>query len=118
MFCWPILELGPYGKRALAWVSVRSRDVARAQVTPVSLSLSRAEVRAQARVRLKCRVRVRDRVRFWVRVMVRFIVSVSSQEVPALNPQECSCLPKGLSGVYKGGCRSGLVFGFQGHTTL
>ena len=55
------LALGPHRERALARVRVRSSDVARDEVTPVSLSTLRPEVRAHTTVWLKSTVRVRVR---------------------------------------------------------
>ena len=57
--------LGPDGEGALARVRVRSRDVARAEATPVSRSPMRAEVRAHVTVQHKCWARVRGQLRFW-----------------------------------------------------
>ena len=75
---------------------------------------------AHGRVQVKCSVHVRDRVRcrlrFMIRVMIR--VRVRSQQAPGTNTQQSSCIPKGLSGGHKGGCWSGLVFGFQGQTNV
>ena len=80
-------------------VRIRSRDVTRAEATPVSWSPLRAAVRVHARRRLKCRNRDRGRLRFrWgVPVQGRVRVRVRSQEVLGPNPQQGSGLPKGLS---------------------
>ena len=86
-FC-QTLELGPHEERALAMVRIRSRDVTRAEATPVSWSPLRAEVRVHARRRLKCRNRDRGRLRFrWgVPVQGRVRVRVRSQEVLGAEP--------------------------------
>ena len=78
------LALGPHRERALARVRVRSSDVARDEVTPVSLSTLRPEVRAHTTVWLKSTVRVRGRHRFRWRdpVRGRVRVRVRSQEAP------------------------------------
>ena len=47
------MGLGPQEERDLAMVSVWNRDVARIEVTPVSRSPSRDEVKAHVKVRLK-----------------------------------------------------------------
>ena len=77
-------------------------------------------MRAHVIMRVKCRVRIGDGVRFRVRVLcrVRVGLGLSPKRLLILNPQQCSFLPKGLSGGYKGGCQSGLAFAFEGHTTL
>ena len=49
-----------------------------------------------------------------VMVSITATVTVRSQESPGSEQHQSSCLPKGVSGVYKGGCQSGIVFGFQG----
>ena len=114
------LVLCPYEERPLASIRVRSKDVGWPEATPVSCSPLRAEVRSHVKVRFKCRVRVGDRVRFLLSVLVKFRVriSVCSQDIPSVNTQQCSCLPKGLSIDPNVGCRSGLVFGFQGLKTI
>ena len=35
-----------------------------------------------------------------------------------VNKNQCSWLPEGISGVHKGGCHAGLVFGFKGQTNV
>ena len=73
-------------------------------------------MRAHGKVRVKCMVSVREWVKCRVSVMVRirFRVSVRFQEAPGTDPTAEPCLPSGLGGGHKGGCWSGLVFGFQG----
>ena len=97
--------MGPHGEIASARIRVRSRDITRVVGTLVSLSPSKTEVRAHALVWVKCRVRVRDKVRFWLKALVRFKVMVRGrcQEVQTLNPQKCSGLSEGLSGVTREG---------------
>ena len=43
-------------------------------------------------------------------------LGLGPRRLQARNPQQGSDLPEGLSGVQKGRCRSGSVFGGQGHT--
>ena len=46
-----------------------------------------------------------------MRVLVRGRVRVRSQEATGVNPQYCSCLPKGHKGGHKGECCFRLVLG-------
>ena len=75
---------------------------------------------AHAQLWACCRVSVIDRVRSRLRARVRITVRVRvcPRRLQALTPHQSNCLPEGLSGVHKGVCQSGLVFGFQDHTTL
>ena len=80
--------IGSPGARALDGVWVRSRDVSRAEVTPVSQSPLRAVVRVHVTRRLKCGVRFRGRLIFWWRgpVCNKVKVRVRSQEAPGPEP--------------------------------
>ena len=75
---------------------------------------------AHAQLWACCRVsvinRVRSRLRARVRITVR--VRVCPGRLQALTLHQSNCPPEGLSGVHKGGCRSGLVFEFQGQTNV
>ena len=114
------MELGPHGERFLARVRIRSREIEPAQATPVLGSPSRAEMRAHGRVRVKCMVSVREWVKCRVSVTIRvmFRVSFRSQEAPGTDTTAEPLSPQGLSGGHKGGCWSGLVFGFQGQMNV
>ena len=68
--------MGPHWKRSLPRVSVRFSVVYWAKVTPVLLSLWRAEVRACARVWLRCMVKVTFEVKFRLRGTMRFKITV------------------------------------------
>ena len=50
--------IGTHGERTLPRDRVQSRDVARAELTPVLWSPPRYEMRAHAMVRVKCRVMI------------------------------------------------------------
>ena len=75
---------------------------------------------AHAQLWACCRVSVIDRVRSRLRARVRITVRVRvcPRRLQALTPHQSNCLPEGLSGVHKAGCRSGLVFEFQGQTNV
>ena len=75
---------------------------------------------AHAQLWACCRVSVIYRVRCRLRVRVRITVRVRicPRRLQALTPHESNCFPEELSGVHKGGCRSGLVFEFQGQTNV
>ena len=83
-------------------------------------------MRVHGQLQVWCRIRVLDRVECGVRVMVMVMVMVTvtvrvwvgPRRLRALNPQQSGCLPKGLSGLHKEGCRSGLVLGFLGQTDI
>ena len=67
---------------------------------------------AHAQLWACCRVSVIDRVRSRLRARVKITVRVRvcPRRLQALTPHQSNCLPEGLSGVHKGGCRSGSVF--------
>ena len=74
---------------------------------------------AHARVWVWCRVSVSDRARFSVRVRVLVRVRIRSQDIPGTEPTAVQLSPsQWLTGVQKGGSWSGLVFAFQGQTSI
>ena len=80
--------MGLHGERALGRVTLRYRDIARAEATPVLRSPSRAEVRAHETVKLRYRVRARGWLRFQWRAPVpgRVRGREGPTRLPAPNP--------------------------------
>ena len=80
----------------------------------------KSEIRAHVLLWVWFRVNVIDRVMCRVTVVfsVMVRVRVRSQEAPGTDCTAEDLSPRRFSGVHKGGCQSGLVFGFQGQSNV